>query len=1233
MSEFNRTVNIYIESGEAQKSYDLLAKKQIELQKQIDGYLAKGKEIPEKLTKQFDAVTSSLDRQAKKLSGELSPSYKDLTGTVTKLTQEVSRMSAQDAGFAKKTKELEEARAAANLYRNSVINVGAAMEKSKEHAEGFGHMVKEVFAGFTLERIFEKGIEAVKEFFSESIKEAQLLEVTQKQLKNSLEGVGRVDALEKLNQQAEGYSKKFSYLYVPEISKVQDALVTFGRLSMNQINDVLPVIINFSAKTGMSMEESSKTILQAMEGNGRALKRFGIEIVKDGGFAQNYGLVMNQLAARVDGAAETFDNTASGALARFGTQMKERQEQLGNELLPILAKTVNGITDVVSALAAAPKFIKENYNAIFLLIGAYVVYNSANIAAAILNVRHTASIAANSVAQIYNATVARLAGMALGVLSAMTNLAQIATALYTGELTIAAAASQALAASTALVSGGLTVIIAAVAAGASVWAYYATQVTEAMKTAAMLADIQATANKNTAEEKSKLEQLLVVARDETITKEKREQAIKAINEISPEYLGNLKLETINTDEARKSIDKYLVSLNKKALTEASGQKRTELNKKLVDEQNKAWVDEMSTIDKGLIRVGAMAQGLEYEDELKKISIATKKGNVFAIEEEIKAYDKWYEAQLKAGNIDIETEGPKHDDDAALRKDQVEKEKQKREKEAYKKFLLEIQKLRDDADNLAMVKSLEDLAGKHSKELAEMDQRYEKELVKEGEFHKKLKTSKTEHQKNINDITAAKNIELEAVLRRQVEESDIQNYDLALKAVDANFAAVKAAKEKEYQEGKIKKIAYEIAIGEIELAHLQTRAFVATDFGHTLKKAKDDEVAFTAAADKQQTDNYIAEIARRIAFEKAYSQSKINELKAKAATGGGRYDETDEKLKAENEWFQQQQKDWAGNEVMLDQITAEHVAKRDQIIQAGWKSTMDEAAKGIQTWGGTLVKGLSAVFKAMDTADNNQLKRDKRANDARVKQWDDQLKKKQISQKIHDALVTQQAEDQDKKDEAIKRKQFNRNKAMQIATAVVNTAAGVLQALGNLPPPASYVMAAITGALGLVEIGTIAAETYADGTPAYKGVMGGSPHSNGGNPIIDSATGMKVGEVEKGEAIIPVDSTANNPDMINYLLTKGRKKNMVNTLRPVGTLDTSRIEQNIHMANGGYWGVAPGSSSASGGSDAHATQQQILMHAAQQTELLRQISEKNNDIVLSDIYKKSKAYIQILKKAV
>jgi len=54
-------------------------------------------------------------------------------------------------------------------------------------------------------------------------------------------------------------------------------------------------------------------------------------------------------------------------------------------------------------------------------------------------------------------------------------------------------------------------------------------------------------------------------------------------------------------------------------------------------------------------------------------------------------------------------------------------------------------------------------------------------------------------------------------------------------------------------------------------------------------------------------------------------------------------------------------------------------------------------------------------------------------------------------------------------------------AIRIGEAIMNTAAGVTFALASYPPPISYVWAAITAAMGAIEIATIASVGFAEGT--------------------------------------------------------------------------------------------------------------------------------------------------------
>lgn len=100
----------------------------------------------------------------------------------------------------------------------------------------------------------------------------------------------------------------------------------------------------------------------------------------------------------------------------------------------------------------------------------------------------------------------------------------------------------------------------------------------------------------------------------------------------------------------------------------------------------------------------------------------------------------------------------------------------------------------------------------------------------------------------------------------------------------------------------------------------------------------------------------------------------------------------------------------------------------------------------------------------------------------------------------------------------RKKIARQEKAIQITKAVVNTALAVTNALGSSPPPANFILAALTAALGAVEIATISSQKFAKGGTW---VEGGKTHAEGGN----IHQGNK--EFEKGERVSIFSRKATN----------------------------------------------------------------------------------------------------------
>lgn len=103
-------------------------------------------------------------------------------------------------------------------------------------------------------------------------------------------------------------------------------------------------------------------------------------------------------------------------------------------------------------------------------------------------------------------------------------------------------------------------------------------------------------------------------------------------------------------------------------------------------------------------------------------------------------------------------------------------------------------------------------------------------------------------------------------------------------------------------------------------------------------------------------------------------------------------------------------------------------------------------------------------------------------------------------------------------EKIEREYANKEKIFAITTALIQNALNVMKALGT-PPVPNIPLAAITGALGLVQIGLIASQKFAEG-----GEIEGRPHSRGGELI----------EAEGGEFMINKLSTSKYKGLIKAI---------------------------------------------------------------------------------------------------
>jgi len=143
------------------------------------------------------------------------------------------------------------------------------------------------------------------------------------------------------------------------------------------------------------------------------------------------------------------------------------------------------------------------------------------------------------------------------------------------------------------------------------------------------------------------------------------------------------------------------------------------------------------------------------------------------------------------------------------------------------------------------------------------------------------------------------------------------------------------------------------------------------------------------------------------------------------------------------------------------ITYGFVDAFDTISNAS-SSTTERVSAGLQALS-AVISGVSTILAASSNARISNIDREIAAEQKR-------------DGKSAQSLAAIEA--MEKKKDSIARKQFNTNKKLMMANAVVSTAAGIANALGSgLPPPANIILAGIIGAMGAAQLAIISGTQY------------------------------------------------------------------------------------------------------------------------------------------------------------
>lgn len=381
-----------IEFNVGTKSFDEYNKKIKELEKTLAGMqrssaeatkasilLAKQKEAEAKATIAQTKATEGLSRAQERHTRETEKTAKATAAAAAKATEarrpyqqlavafQFAARHAQD--LAAKYGIMDKRAQAAAKHANDLNNrlkaiddtVGISNRRVGSYTQaldGFGQKLKGYAANF----LALIGVVGVGSIFKDSIDEFVEMDKNVRILQNTLRNQGVPEAFDRIEAAAKRLAKQFTYLDDDDILKVFNQLLVYGKLTEDQMNELIPVIIDFAAATGQDLNSATSVIIKALEGNGKALKEYGINIKDAKNTSEAFGLIMTQLAPKVAGVGKAFGDSSAGGLASAQQRFKDLKEEIGSGLLPVLNSVLGVLVKIGQGAIGAGRALSDAFS-------------------------------------------------------------------------------------------------------------------------------------------------------------------------------------------------------------------------------------------------------------------------------------------------------------------------------------------------------------------------------------------------------------------------------------------------------------------------------------------------------------------------------------------------------------------------------------------------------------------------------------------------------------------------------------------------------------------------------------------------------------------------------------------------------------------------------------------------------------------------------------------------------
>lgn len=339
--------------------------------KSIEELRHKGRLLNDQMIKTNDPA------KVKRLNDELQKTRKAVDSIISAQKQQVElvgKLNERQRNLIAELKKTNDPKLVQGLLRNlsqvdnqlSALSTKAATLPSK-----IGGISQSLLQGFGLGAgafTLQAALGMITNFVSGAIGQFESAAATANNLRRSLSVVGKGDLFDGLIAEAETLAEKFNGLFDnDDIVDAQVKLVNYGKVTREELSQLLPVILNLAAAEKIDLVSATESVIGILEGRGgQTLRQYGLSVKDLKTEHDRLNIVLGEFSTKLEGAADTYGNTAQGIRQKNKILLEGIQEDFGEIFAGISSNVSRGINVVLTEMSGLIESFKDDKLTAFL---------------------------------------------------------------------------------------------------------------------------------------------------------------------------------------------------------------------------------------------------------------------------------------------------------------------------------------------------------------------------------------------------------------------------------------------------------------------------------------------------------------------------------------------------------------------------------------------------------------------------------------------------------------------------------------------------------------------------------------------------------------------------------------------------------------------------------------------------------------------------------------------------